>query len=239
MTIRRFTWAAGTALLIAAGACAPNPADDAPAAQVSSGPTVVAPSANPEVALVAPVEEAAPDVAAAAVDGAAPVGVVALSGSIGFVASKITRTHDCVFSTWDGTLDPGDGTVATAKLSFTVDVNTVGCDATAGGNERLEKHLRSDSFFDVETHPAATFVSTAIVEGGEAGATHTVTGDLTIRGIARQVSFPATVEVAEKTVKAKAEFSVNRQDWEIRYPGQPDDLVRDNVLIKIDLAGEA
>ena len=66
-----------------------------------------------------------------------------------------------------------------------------------------------------------------------------MTGDLTIRGIARQVSFPATVEVAEKTVKAKAEFSVNRQDWEIRYPGQPDDLVRDNVLIKIDLAGEA
>lgn len=229
-------------LALAAGACAPNPADDAPAALVSSGPTPAAPVAVDDAAAApdsgypaaaSPVD-AAPAAAVAAGGGAIP-----LTGRIGFIASKVTRTHDCAFATWSGTLDPGAGTADTAKLTFSVDVASVGCDAADGGNARLEKHLVGDDFFAAGAHPTATFTSRSITEGGADGASHTIAGDLTIRGITRQVSFPANVTVGDGTVSATAEFSVNRQDWEIRYPGQPDDLVRDNVLIKVELNGQA
>mgnify|MGYP001283422452 CR=1 FL=1 len=230
-------WAALGAPLALVG-CAPNPADDAPAAVVSE-PSVAAPAdAEAGPADGQPAVDAAP-AAVDAVADAPPAAAIPLSGSIGFVASKVTRTHDCSFASWKGSLDPGDGTPATATLRFTVDVASVGCDAADGGNVRLEKHLTGDDFFASGSHPVATFVSTSIVEGGEGGASHTISGDLTIRGITRQISFPAMVTVGDGTVSATAEFSVNRQDWEIRYPGQPDDLVRDNVLIKVALSGQA
>lgn len=242
MRIQLLTLGGLAAIALAGGACAPNPADDAPAALVSSGPTAAAPAAV-DGAAAAP--DSAYPAAASAVDAAPAAGAAAgggaipLTGRIGFVASKVTRTHDCVFASWTGSLDPGSGTADTAKLTFSVDVASIGCDAADGGNARLEKHLASDDFFAAGTHPAATFTSTSITEGGESGATHTIAGDLTIRGITRQIAFPANVTVGDGSVSATAEFSVNRQDWEIRYPGQPDDLVRDNVLIKVELSGQA
>ena len=34
-------------------------------------------------------------------------------------------------------------------------------------------------------------------------------------------------------VTAKTEFVVNRQDFEVTYPGKPDDLVQDNVVLQV------
>lgn len=56
-------------------------------------------------------------------------------------------------------------------------------------NTRLEardRHLRSEDFFDVERHPAISFVSTAIETGP--GSAITVHGDLTIRGVTRAIA---------------------------------------------------
>ncbi len=38
-------------------------------------------------------------------------------------------------------------------------------------------------------------------------------------------------------MKAKAEFTINRKEWGIVYAGKPDDLIRDGVVLKIDLMG--
>ena len=80
--------------------------------------------------------------------------------------------------------------------------------------------------------PTATFRSTEIKKDGEG---HTITGDLTLHGVTKRISFPATVAVTGATLSANAEFSINRQDFGINYPGMRDDLIRDLVVIKLSL----
>ena len=85
-------------------------------------------------------------------------------------------------------------------------------------------------------HPNATFTSTAIKPAPAGGdATHEITGDLTLRGVTKQVSFPAKLAMTPTEVTGRAEFAINRQDFGIAYPGAPDDLIQDNVLLTVDL----
>ena len=67
------------------------------------------------------------------------------------------------------------------------------------------------------------------------GATHTITGNLTLRGVTKTISFPANVTVAANAVTAKAEFALPRLQFGIAYAGKADDLIRDNVIIKLDV----
>ncbi len=87
-------------------------------------------------------------------------------------------------------------------------------------------------------HPCrstATFTSTVITKA-VAPATHTVEGTLDLHGTTKSISFPATVALDASSAKGKAEFTINRKDFGIVYPGMPDDLIKDEVLLKIDLA---
>ena len=80
------------------------------------------------------------------------------------------------------------------------------------------------------TTPSA---STMVAPGGENGATHTITGTLSIRGVSREVTFPATVAVSATEVSAQAEFSINRADFGVVYPGKPDNLIQDGVVLRL------
>ena len=100
---------------------------------------------------------------------------------------------------------------------------------------RLTNHLKSPDFFDVERFPTATFRSTSIAAGAEGEATHRVTGTLHLHGQSRQITFPATIELSEQQVRARARFAIQRQQFGIVYPGRPDDLIRDDVVIHFDV----
>jgi polyisoprenoid-binding protein YceI len=78
------------------------------------------------------------------------------------------------------------------------------------------------------------FVSTAIATAGTPNA-YTITGNLTLHGVTKSISFPATAVLTDKDLKANSEFSINRKDFGIVYPGMPDDLIRDDVLIKLTI----
>ena len=68
---------------------------------------------------------------------------------------------------------------------------TVYTDSVSLDNEEQEDLLRSDEFFDVATHPTMHFVSTAVAPGEDGRLS--VTGDLTIRGITRQLTVPIRI----------------------------------------------
>jgi polyisoprenoid-binding protein YceI len=75
-----------------------------------------------------------------------------------------------------------------------------------------------------------------------AGAKQTVTGNLELHGVTKSITFPADIQITDDAVAVKAEFAINRKDFNINYPGKPNDLIRDNVVLKLDLkatAGEA
>ena len=50
-----------------------------------------------------------------------------------------------------------------------------------------------------------------------------------------EITVPVTTQQTAEGVRAKSEFTINRHDWGISYRGMADDLIKDNVLIKLDL----
>ena len=142
---------------------------------------------------------------------------------------KVTAEHEGSFGTVHGSAS-FDGNVPTA-LEITIPVDTLKIDS-----EKLRTHLLSADFFDAETFPQATFVATAFKEEAGEGTTHVIDGNLTLHGVTKGISFPATVQVTDAVAAGKAEFTINRKDFGIEYPGMPDDLIKDDVLLKLDLA---
>ncbi|HSH16647.1 MAG TPA: YceI family protein [Verrucomicrobiae bacterium] len=145
---------------------------------------------------------------------------------IGFVGSKVTGSHVGGFTNFTGSLLVADGKVV-GSPEFKIDMNSTWSD-----NDRLTGHLKNADFFDVPNHPTTTFTITTI----EPGATNsTVTGNLDLRGVTKSISFPAAIQVGADAVTVKAEFAINRKDFNILYTGRADDLIRDNVVIQLDL----
>jgi polyisoprenoid-binding protein YceI len=143
------------------------------------------------------------------------------------LGAKVTGKHLLEFSDWSGSVKMDGGNVA--GLDFAVKVTAFTTDS-----ERLANHLRSPDFFDVANHPEAKFVSTGITAAAGKDTTHNITGNLTLRGTTKSVTFPAKVTLTDKEARGTAEFVINRKDFKIVYPGKPDDLIQDNVVLTID-----
>ncbi len=149
---------------------------------------------------------------------------------IEFVGAKVTGKHEGGFGVFRGTISVVDGDLL--KSSVQAEIDTTSLTVEPG---KLQTHLKSADFFDVEKFPKASFASTSVKAGGENGATHTITGNLSLHGVTKSITFPATLKASADAVDADAEFAINRNDFEIKYAGKPDDLIKDQVLIKLKL----
>lgn len=149
------------------------------------------------------------------------------NSKVEFVGAKVTASHPGGFTDFSGKLDLGDP-LEQSRIEITIQTASLYAD-----KEKLTKHLKSPDFFDVAQFPTALFRSTEIKKEGEG---HLISGDLTLHGVTKRISFPASVAVTEAQVSANSEFSIDRKDFGIVYPGMPDDLIRDLVVIKLSLA---
>jgi polyisoprenoid-binding protein YceI len=189
---------------------------DKPAAEVSD--TSVA-SATTDTATATPA------------GNATTASVIKEKSKIGFVGAKVTRDHTGEFKNFDGSIEYA-GTQP-SRISFDIDLNSVVTDT-----ENLTTHLKSPDFFDVAKHPKAIFTSTSLTPapaGSPAGTTHLLKGTLDLHGMQKEVSIPVKAEQTADGVRATSEFTINRHDWGISYKGMADDLIKDNVLMKLDL----
>jgi polyisoprenoid-binding protein YceI len=171
---------------------------------------------------------AAPGAEMQAVKGAESAAITPADSKIEFVGRKITGSHEGSFKAFKGSIDLVPATLTASRVSVEIETGSLVSD-----QEKLTGHLKSGDFFDVEKFPKATFTSTEIKPGGAGGATHTITGNLELHGVKKSISFPAKVTVDASAVKADAEFVINRKDFGLVYPGKPDDLIKDEVLIKL------
>lgn len=149
------------------------------------------------------------------------------NSKIEFVGSKVTGKHNGSFGDFSGQVDHA-GTPETSRVNITIKTDSITTDTPD-----LTKHLKTADFFDVAKYPEATFVSTAIKPGGENGATHTVTGNLTLHGVTKAITFPATINVTPDAATVESSFSINRKDFGINYAGAADNLIRDNVVLTL------
>ncbi|MFT4979109.1 MAG: polyisoprenoid-binding protein YceI, partial [Myxococcota bacterium] len=145
------------------------------------------------------------------------------NSSLEWVGAKITKSHPGGFNTFTVEAIVADGSLT--KVQTVIQISSMFSDT-----EKLTKHLLDDDFFASSRFGEVTFTSTAITaaDGG-----HTITGVLDMHGIKKELSFPATVAVApDGTATIDAQFNINRNDWNISYPGRPDDAIKDLVVIK-------
>lgn len=129
---------------------------------------------------------------------------------IHWLAKKVTGQHEGLISISNGNL-----TVAKGKVTggtFTIDMKSIVCtDITdAGYNQKFISHITTGDFFEVEKFPTATFKITKV-------AGLNITGDLTLHGITKSITFPATITAAAGKVTATAKIPVDRTDFNIKY----------------------
>ncbi|MGZ3778881.1 MAG: YceI family protein [Mucilaginibacter sp.] len=122
------------------------------------------------------------------------------------------------FKNFEGTVEAEGDDFADAKIEFSLDINSVDT-----GQEQRDAHLKGADFFDAEKYPHITFKSTSITK--ESDDDYELTGDLTIKGITK----PVTFEVEHGGIAAdfygntKAGFEVkgkiNRKDFGLTWDG--------------------
>ena len=133
---------------------------------------------------------------------------------------KVTGEHSGTIALKSGNLTVDKNKVTGGK--FVIDMNsiTVTDIKDAEYNGKLVGHLKSDDFFGVEKHPTATFEIKALAPIAKAAAgqpNYKVNGLLTIKGITKPVQFPATITVKDGVATAKADVTINRAQYDVKY----------------------
>ena len=177
------------------------------------------------------------------------------------IGTQITFTVDAGKSlfTWTGKKVTGEHTgnvnVSTGKIyinkglltggEIEMDMNSI---SESEGNERLVGHLKSQDFFDVTNFPKSSFKAklfSPVKDAKEGDANYTVKGDITIKGITKEIIFPATIKITENEITASADFNIDRTDFGIKFksnkydPGLGDKFIYDEFNIKINLVANA
>ena len=161
---------------------------------------------------------------------------MAVGGSLQAKDTTYKLTGDNTKVEWTGSKPEGKhtggfkkvtGTATRTSDGLTLDVE-IDCGSLYSDNDMLTGHLKSPDFFAVKDHPKAKFKSTKIEKTADGAK---VTGDLTLLGKTKKVSFPATITVGD-ALGIEAKFVINRQDFGMTYgKGKVDD----EVEIRIDV----
>tara|TARA_R110002073_G_scaffold313380_2_gene485249 strand:+ start:12363 stop:12983 length:621 start_codon:yes stop_codon:yes gene_type:complete len=142
---------------------------------------------------------------------------ITLEGNVDVEASvlywkgtKPTGSHNGTVKLKEGSMKVKNGKIKSGE--FVIDMTTI---KDADGSKRLVGHLSSADFFDVKKFPTSKFV---ITKAKKQDGKISVTGDLTIKGVTKSITFPATVSETAGVVTFKSEtFKVNRANFNVRY----------------------
>jgi polyisoprenoid-binding protein YceI len=154
------------------------------------------------------------------------------NSTVNFVGSKVTGSHNGGFKTVTGHFSVKDGALSGNDHQVSIDMNSTWSD-----DEKLTGHLKSPDFFDVEKFPTSTFVATSLEKKSDTS--YEVSGNFTLHGVTKNITFPATVTQSGDLVKIDAKFDINRQDFGVVYPGKAEDLIRNEVVIELKLEVKA
>jgi len=162
--------------------------------------------------------------------------VDAKSSRITFTAKQMQVPIPAQFAKFTATIrfDPAD--LPGSKVAIDIDVASV-----STPNRDIETEIKREPWFDVAHHPAARFETTAFTHKG--GERYDAEGPLTLRGVTRTMTLPATIHIADDpgqpgALKALAsgEVTVSRTAFGIGQ-GQWRDtgVVADEVVIRFEI----
>lgn len=171
-------------------------------------------------------------------------------------SSKVNWTgRKVVLKNWvdTGTIKIKEGSMEFTKdglvsNSFVIDMSTIQATKTGAGKgeDKLSTHLKSNDFFDIENYPTATFVAKEFSVAEASTSTEesiiNVKGDLTIKGVTREVVIPITPNYNNPTeITMKGSVDIDRTLWDIKYGSEKffkslgDNVIDDMFNISFDI----
>jgi polyisoprenoid-binding protein YceI len=172
----------------------------------------------------------------------APTGTYAIDPThsrIGFVArhAMVTKVRGS-FNEFDGSGHFDAANPADSSLQLTIKAASIDT-----RNADRDGHLRSNDFFDMDTYPEITFVSTAVEQTGDEE--YRVTGDLTIKGVTKPVDVDfeytgtAVDPYGNQRIGLDGTTTVNRKDWGVNWNAALDAggvLVGEKVTLEFEVS---
>jgi len=140
--------------------------------------------------------------------------------TLGWEGKAVTHGHNGTMQFASGDLQVnGDQVVGGTVV---VDMKTLkATDITDAENHaKFVGHMSSDDFFSAEKYPTSTFKITSVkpIAGAAANADNaTITGDMTIKGVTQQISFPAKVGVKNGVAAATGKVTIDRTKFGLKY----------------------
>jgi polyisoprenoid-binding protein YceI len=138
--------------------------------------------------------------------------------SLSWIGYKVGGKHNGDVKLADGTINV-DGKKITGGV-FNIDMTSItDKDIEGEWNGKLVGHLKNEDFFNVAKFPTSKFEISKIVPNTKATGkdNYDVTGKLTIKGITKDVTFPATVKIEGSKLTANGNFKLDRTKWDITY----------------------
>ena len=166
--------------------------------------------------------------------------------------SRIRFTGNGVGKSHPGTFHLSSGSVAIAGnkiTSGTFNINITSLQVEEQGDmfqSKLKPHLLSGDFFDAGKFGTAKFEITKVepytASGNDtsivSGANFSISGNLTLKEDTKNITFPAKVDLDDNTLKAKANFNIDRTQWKMNYGNDKtlgDKIISETVNIEMDL----
>ena len=165
--------------------------------------------------------------------------------TIQWTGTKPTGQHVGTFNLKSGSVTVADNNITGGK--FVIDINSIKItDKDTNGTSNLKGHLLSPDFFDAANHNEGSFEITGVTPGVDTAnkdlvmkdATHTITGNLTLKGTSKSISFPAKVAITDANVTADANFNIDRTQWGLNYGNDKslgDKFIRPTVNLVLHL----
>jgi polyisoprenoid-binding protein YceI len=167
-------------------------------------------------------------------------------------ASKIRFTGNGVGKNHPGTFRLSSGIVAIENDAitggqFTININSMEVEEKGDMfQNKLKPHLLSGDFFDAAKFGTAKFEITKIepykANGTDTsivtGANFSISGNLSLKDVTKNITFPAKVDLDGTTLKAKSNFNIDRTQWKMAYGNDKtlgDKFISETVNIELDL----
>ncbi|MGB0525890.1 MAG: YceI family protein [Flammeovirgaceae bacterium] len=123
------------------------------------------------------------------------------------VSNMGIRTVDGTISGMKGMIQFDENDLSNSKFQVSYAVNTINTN-----NKARDKHLRNPDFFEVETYPTIQFSSSSITKDGDA---YTVKGNLTIKDVTKEVTFPFTVSENNGETTLTGKLTIDRKEYHV------------------------
>ncbi len=155
---------------------------------------------------------------------------------------KVTGKHTGTVKIKNGMLSMDAGLITGG--SFDIDITSITCTDMEGEyGTKLVGHLTSDDFLGAATYPTASFVITKAIPQDTKG-NYKILGNLTIKGITKEVKFFANAAEANGVVNASGKITIDRSEFNMRYgsgsffDGLGDKTIYDEFDLQVSLVAK-